>query len=213
LSSQGELLAAIDLESLGSSGQGDLVQRGCQIADELGQTPDRKKTIVTALVCRVEVGPDSVKINISQGRLTALLSSDSDEWSFDEPVYPSDHALTLTASFQLKRVGREMKLLVDDANDNREPDLGLLRIIARAHDIQRRLAEDTTRTVHDIAREERITSAYLYILLRLRWLAPDITTAIANGRQPPQLNAKKLMRLTAHLPADWTEQEALLGFR
>ena len=41
----------------------------------------------------------------------------------------------------------------------------------------------------------------------------DITAAIVNGRQPPQLNAKKLMRLTARLPADWIEQRALLGFR
>jgi hypothetical protein len=131
----------------------------------------------------------------------------------DEPVDAADDVLTLAAPFQLTRVGREMKLLVDDSSDNREPDVGLLRIVARAHDIQRRLAEDSTLSVRDIAREERITPAYLYILLRLRWLAPDITTAIANGRQPPQLNAKKLMRLTAHLPADWTEQRALLGFR
>ena len=33
--------------------------------------------------------------------------------------------------------------------------MGLLRIVARAHDIQTRLAEDTSLTVHDIAREER----------------------------------------------------------
>jgi site-specific DNA recombinase len=52
-----------------------------------------------------------------------------------------------------------------------------------------------------------------YTLLRLPWLAPDITNAIVNGRQPRQLNAKKLMRLTAHLPADWAEHRALLGFR
>jgi len=44
-------------------------------------------------------------------------------------------------------------------------------------------------------------------------LAPDITTAIVNGRQPPQLNAKKLKRLTAQLPSYWAEQRALLGFR
>ena len=111
------------------------------------------------------------------------------------------------------RIGREMKLLVDDTIDNRAPDMGLLRVIARAHDVQRRLEEDATLTVHDIAREERVTAAYLYILLRLRWLAPDITTAIVNGRQPPQLNAKQLMRHTAQLPADWSKQRALLGFR
>jgi site-specific DNA recombinase len=32
--------------------------------------------------------------------------------------------------------------------------------------------------VHDIAREERVTAAYIYTLLRLPWLARDITTAI-----------------------------------
>jgi site-specific DNA recombinase len=211
LSSPGELLAAIELEN--DSGQGDLVQRGRQIANELGQTADTKKAIFKVLVHRVEVGPNGAKINISQNRLTALLNSDSDERTQDHPIDPSDEILTLMAAFQLKRIGREMKLLIDDSNDNRQPDVGLLRVVARAHDIQRRLAEDTSRTVRDIAREERVTAAYLYILLRLRWLAPDITTAIANGRQPPQLNAKKLMRLTAHLPADWTEQRELLGFR
>ncbi|MGA8419649.1 MAG: hypothetical protein WB691_07820, partial [Pseudolabrys sp.] len=66
---------------------------------------------------------------------------------------------------------------------------------------------------HDIAREERVTAAYIYTLLRLPWLAPDITTAIINGRQPSQLNAKRLMRLTARLPTDWIEQRTLLGFR
>jgi hypothetical protein len=37
-------------------------------------------------------------------------------------------------------------------------------------------------TVHNIAREERLTAAYIYTLLRLPGLAPDITTAIVNGR-------------------------------
>ena len=68
--------------------------------------------------------------------------------------------------------------------------MGLLRIVARAHDIQTRLAQDTSLTVHDIAREERVTAAYIYVLLRLRWLAPDITTAIVNGQHPPQLSAR-----------------------
>jgi hypothetical protein len=46
-------------------------------------------------------------------------------------------------------------------------DSSLLRIIARAHDIQGRLSQNTKLTVHDIAREERVTAAYLYTLLRL----------------------------------------------
>jgi len=47
------------------------------------------------------------------------------------------------------------------------------------------MPETTQLSVHDIAREERMTAAYIYMLLRLPWLAPDITTAIVNGQQPP----------------------------
>jgi site-specific DNA recombinase len=44
-------------------------------------------------------------------------------------------------------------------------------------------------------------------------LAPDIVTDIVDGKNPPQLTAKKLMRLALQLPIDWSEQRKLLGFR
>jgi hypothetical protein len=65
-----------------------------------------------------------------------------------------------------------------------------------AHDIRARLIQNAKLTVHVITCEERVTAAYIYTLLRLPWLARDITTAIVNGRPPPQLNAMKLMLLT-----------------
>jgi hypothetical protein len=40
-----------------------------------------------------------------------------------------------------------------------------------------------------------------------------VRAPIVNGRNPPQLTAKKLMRLSPHLPIDWVEQRRLLGFR
>jgi len=45
-----------------------------------------------------------------------------------------------------------------------------------------------------------------------RALAPDIVTAIINGQHPPQLSAKRLIRLALKLPTDWAEQRKLLGF-
>jgi site-specific DNA recombinase len=106
-----------------------------------------------------------------------------------------------------------MRMLVENSNDRMSADPSLLRIIARAHDIQARLIQNTKLTVHDVARSERVTAAYIYNLLRLPWLAPDITTAIVNGRQPEQFNAKILMRQASRLPTDWGEQRTLLGFR
>jgi hypothetical protein len=215
LTNRGELLDAINDEVDDHVGRKPLIERARQLADELGSRPETTKTVLMALIGRVEVRPDCVKIDVSHSRLAALLASASVDLPIQhqDKTDGSDRNLALMAPVHLKRVGREMKLLVDDPGDNRAPDMGLLRIVARAHDFQTRLAEDTNLTVHDVASEEGVTAAYIYVLLRLRWLAPDITTAIVNGRQPLQLNAKKLMRLTAQLPGDWAEQRALLGFR
>jgi len=205
LANRGEILDAIDNQVDQNVGQGDLIERAQQIADDLGaQAPEKIKIILMTLVRRVEIRPDCVKIDVSRSNLAALLSAPSVELQTQnhKPANSPDHILTLAAPVRLKRVGREMKMLVKDSNDDAAADLSLLRIIARAHDVQERLVQNTKLSVHDIARAERVTAAYIYTLLRLPWLAPDIITAVVNGRQPPQLNAKKLMRLTAHLPAD-----------
>jgi site-specific DNA recombinase len=85
---------------------------------------------------------------------------------------------TIGTGPSLKRAGREMRMLVENANDQTSVDPRLLRILARAHDVQARLIQNPKLSVHAIAREEHVSAAYLYTLLRLPWLAPDITTAI-----------------------------------
>jgi site-specific DNA recombinase len=121
--------------------------------------------------------------------------------------------LTLTVPSNLKRAGREMRMLVENADDQTSADPSPLRILARAHHVQARLMQNPQLTVHDIAREEHVSAAYLYTLLRLPWLAPDITTAVINGRKPSYLTAQALMRLTPRLPSSSPEQRKLLGFR
>jgi site-specific DNA recombinase len=215
VTNRAEILDALgdELENLGPKLR--LLERGHQIADQLdAQVPEKVQPIVTALVARVEVRPDCVQIHVSRSRLVASLTGSS----FDQPTpddQPSgsrDDILTLVSAAKLRRVGREMKMLVDGHDKHAAVDPGLLRLIARAHDIQTRLIQDTRLSVHDVASQERVTAAYIYTLLRLPWLAPDITTAIVNGQQPPQLNAKKLMRHASQLPPDWAEQRALFGF-
>jgi len=213
LSNRGELLDAIEERDRSQIGHRHLIERGRQLAKELGETPDKHRSFVLSLVPRVKIGATSVNIDISQARLTALLDSNHMELRHDHAIGASDPVLTLTTPIQLTRVGEQMKLLVADADDNREPDMGLLRVLARAHDVQRQLCDDTSLSVREIARQHQITSNYLYVVLRLRWLAPDIVTAIVNGRQPRQLSTKTLMRLMAKLPADWEAQRSLLGFR
>ena len=75
------------------------------------------------------------------------------------------------------------------------------------------MIQDPDLTVPAIASQERLTIGYLSRLLRLPSLAPDIVTAIINGKHPPELSAKRLMRLALKIPTDWAEQRKLLGFQ
>ena len=209
------LLDAVDNDPLNGFGQSQLIKRGRQIAEELSiETPEKAKATLMALLCRVTIYSDRIEIALCRGRAGELLAGQSIDLAAQhqrsDPA-PND-VITLRVPARLKRVGREMRMLVQGVDDQTAADPSLLRVIARAHDIQGRLSQNTDLTVHDIAREERVTAAYIYMLLRLPWLAPDITTAIVNGRQPQQLSAKTLMRKASRLPADWTEQRTLLGF-
>ncbi len=166
------------------------------------------------LISRVDIRPDCVEISVRRSRLIELLGSASIELLTQQgtPDNEAKDILTLTVRARLQRVGREMKMLVENTDDQTEADPALLRIVARAHDIQERLLQNSELTLHAIASEEHVTPGYVSRLLRLPSLAPDITTAIINGKNPPQLTAKKLMRLALEIPVDWSEQRKLLGF-
>lgn len=52
---------------------------------------------------------------------------------------------------------------------------------------------------------------HLNRLIRVSWLAPDIISAILEGRHPVQLTARHLLRC-ANVPLDWKQQRSFLGF-
>jgi len=81
-------------------------------------------------------------------------------------------------------------------------DPGLVRLLVWAHAIRARLVEEPSLPLKEIAAEQGISSCYITRLFRLAFLAPDIVSAILNGRHPPQLTANRLMDDT-RLPLDW----------
>jgi site-specific DNA recombinase len=216
LADEGAILSAIgDAEKNGAE-QKKLIMRGRQISDEFPTLPPEAiRSIFMTLVSRVDIRAEQVEIRVYRSRLHALLQVESLEPYLAAPV-PASHPgdmLRLKVKARLQRVGREMKLVVHNADDQAAVDPGLLRIVARAHDFQERLIQDPDLTVPAIASQERLTIGYLSRLLRLPTLAPNIVTAIVNGKHPPALSAKQLMRLALKLPTDWDEQRKLLGFR
>ena len=66
-------------------------------------------------------------------------------------------------------------------------------------------------SISKMAEAAGVSSSYFTRMLRLSFLAPDITGAILHGHQPRELNARKLMADT-RAPIDWDQQRIGLGF-
>ena len=215
LADEGAVLNVIREAHLDRAAQSRLIARGVKIAKEIESlTPDRIRAMLMTLNNRVDIRPDCVEISVRRSRLIELLGSGSIDLAMHQgtPDNEAKDVLTLTVRARLQRVGREMKMLVENTDDQTKADPALLRIVARAHDIQERLMQKSGLTLHAIASQEHVTPGYVSRLLRLSSLAPDIITAIVNGKNPPQLTAKKLMRLALEIPVAWTAQRKLLGF-
>jgi hypothetical protein len=82
--------------------------------------------------------------------------------------------------------------------------------VARAHDWVERIAKGEMLHQRAIAAETGLHRRYVGRIIQMAFLAPDITEAILEGRQPPHMTLETLM---ADMPADWGRQrKQLLAF-
>ena len=81
----------------------------------------------------------------------------------------------------------------------------------RAHRFNATLADSGGTPFAALAKQEGVSQSYFTRLVRLSYLAPDITQAILDGRQPSHLTADKLLA-HSRLPLAWQDQRTLLGF-
>ncbi len=129
-----------------------------------------------------------------------------------KPVYDQPaEAVTIRAT--LVRRGKEMKLALAPEHDgtDSQQDPALIRFIVRAHIARTALEQSSDMTIAQLASQQGYSRDYYVVLLRIAHLAPDITSAILDGRQPAALNRQRLARI-ASLPMDWQGQRAALGF-
>lgn len=90
-------------------------------------------------------------------------------------------------------------------------DSALIKLIVRAHQAAKTLATPTNTTLDVAAASMGLSPSYFCSLLRLAHLAPDIISAILDGRQPLHVNRQFLARIN-NLPIDWQGQREMLGF-
>ena len=113
-----------------------------------------------------------------------------------------------------RRGGRKLVLAPDGVASPIAPkpavDDTMLRLLIKAHRWRRRIESGKAKSITDLAAQENVTEAYVRRLLLLTCLAPDITAAILDGRQPRGLSANLMSK---GVPAAWEEQREMWGFR
>ena len=116
-----------------------------------------------------------------------------------------DERIRLPAN--LARRGNELKLVLtleDPAPADTDPVL--LKLITHAF-----LAQHGALTGKQDPIVSNYSKRHLWQLLRVSWLAPDIIAAITEGRQPPTLTGRRLLR-AADVPLPWKDQRRYFGF-
>jgi site-specific DNA recombinase len=168
--------------------------------------PARKRTVLTALIERVEVRADHVDIHLRQIGLGSL---------FNLSVAPSvsEETVILSVPARLRRAGMEIRMLIDGTDPFAavKPNARLIKLLVRAHRFNTTLVQSDGVAFAALAVREGVSRSYFTRVVRLSYLAPDITQAILEGRQPRDLTADKLLQ-HSRLPLGWHDQRAALGF-
>jgi DNA invertase Pin-like site-specific DNA recombinase len=236
-SPEGLRIAAAEIERLVLSGIGELIADPGGLADTLGACIEtageqqrmlqraagiamtwadlpatQLRAIVPKLVQRITVARKRVDIEISGRGLCRLLSGvpGGTELAGTE----DDHPLLLSFSMRLCRIGQGKRLVIDAAampGIPGKPDSNLTKLLVRAHWLKEKLHGKPGARIADLAMTKKLSPSYVAMLLRLTFLAPDITRAVLEGRQPSGFTAQQLVTHAA-LPLAWPDQRQALGF-
>jgi len=101
------------------------------------------------------------------------------------------------------------RIETENCQSNSEPDINLIHSVARSHFWLKALFDGTYQSIEQLADVAKWNPKVIRKVLRLAFLAPDITEAIILGSQPKSLGLSELQGVTAY---SWDEQRRMLKF-
>jgi hypothetical protein len=161
--------------------------------------PDARSEAIRALVERVDIADDAVTVTV--------------RWA---PVVDAEHPLadasaTIQASTSRVRRGDDIRLIIGGADPTANRDQRLIDLMVEARLAHQHLVTSARLSLDEVAAEHGHSRKHFSRLLRLATLAPDIVTAILDGKQPTQLSRSGLLAAN-DLPDAWGEQRVTYGF-
>ena len=179
-----------------------------------GHTDAKARDLFRALVQRVELGVNGFAIQLSATALDAVLECRPwENVSIETPATePEDSTtVTLNAVASVRRCGREKKVLVPDhlAGKAPAPNAKLIKLVAHGHAWLRAVTSGRVTSINELGGQLKRSRTYVSNVIKVAFLAPDITESILAGTQPVDLKSADLLK---NLPLDWSDQRRVLGF-
>lgn len=88
---------------------------------------------------------------------------------------------------------------------SRVQDPHILRALGRAWSWRRKLETGEAATIHDIARDEKVTDRFVSRMMRLAYLSPEVLERLVVWRLRPSISLSDLVKVS-YLP--WADQMA-----
>jgi hypothetical protein len=148
----------------------------------LGKTESGRATL-TGLYKRVQGQLNTnLKLDWPAGRSAVA----EDEFVEFYPYPPHFIDLSIAVPIRLRRAGRVITMRIDgtDPFATAKPAARLIKLLIRAHRFNTTLVDGDSMPFAALAKREGMSPSYFTRLVRLSYLAPDITQAILEGRQP-----------------------------
>jgi len=189
---------------------GEVIQQALAKGDVLAATlrsaPARERApILPGIVRRIDLQEECIELTVDPAGLANALGPEVREQS--EPM------VLLVAATKVRH-GHQLRLVIpgpqalDIVPANR--DEKLVALLAEAHAARQLILAQPDQSIASIAAKQGRCRTRLGKLAALACLAPDIVTAIVEGRQPATLTVRALQDID--LPLAWPDQRALLGF-
>ena len=179
-----------------------------KVRDELTGPPQEAADVLKRIVHKVIVGQEELTLLVDKtGLASACGLTDA-----GRPRGAKEQVFSITFKASFRRIGSETKLIINDGlvgNQKPRRDPALIKALVRAHAWAKQLHAGKVKSLNEIAKAEGLTRGYVSDIVRMAYLAPDITEAILEGRQPQTLMLKDMMRT---VPPNWVDQRRMFGF-
>lgn len=208
-----QVSGAIHMLGYRDAGTDKLIDRG-EIAARQLETFDRRRLrrAWEALIERIEASRERIQVVLRCEQVRSFLAWPGTGLFKLAPTNDAKfhHVYTLETEAFAIRSERQFRLPIDTASAPGKPKRGLVELMSFARRAQELIYGDRSLTFKEAAYRLHRREAFVMRALRLNYLAPDIISAIIDGRHPADLTRRKL--LNTNIPMDWVQQRVLFGF-